>query len=399
MSKPSRVPPLVRSLGWVSFFTDVSAEMIYPLLPALLRSFGGTAFWLGAMEGIAEALSALVKWRIGPIVDRSPQKKPLIVSGYALATFARPLIAFAFAGWHVVLLRSLDRIGKGVRGVPRDALIAESVPREGLATAFAFHRMMDNAGSVFGPIVAFALLRALELPIRVVIALAVVPGLVSCAVLVFGVKEPKDAEANATAEAEANANANAEANANAPLPTPVVRYLLVLGLFTLGASADSFLLLRAVEIGMSEAWAPLMWLALSGAKAASNIPGGWLADRIGRKRTLVGAWLLYAVFYAAAPHVTTPLAFAVLVISYGAYYGLSEGSERALLAEQAPLSMRGRAFGAMHAVTGLAVLPANLLFGLLYTRHVALAFGVSAACAAAAALLLLVIVKEPTVAA
>src|SRR3954464_14301125 len=118
MSKPSRVPSLVRSLGWVSFFTDVSAEMIYPLLPALLRSFGGTAIWLGAMEGIAEALSALVKWRIGPVVDRSPQKKPLIVSGYALATFARPLIAFAFAGWHVVLLRSLDRIGKGVRGVP-----------------------------------------------------------------------------------------------------------------------------------------------------------------------------------------------------------------------------------------------------------------------------------------
>jgi len=394
MSKPSRVPPLVRSLGWVSFFTDVSAEMIYPLLPALLRSFGGTAIWLGAMEGIAEATSALVKWRIGPIVDRSPQKKPLILSGYALATFARPLIAFAFAGWHVVLLRSLDRIGKGVRGVPRDALIAESVPKEGLATAFAFHRMMDNAGSVLGPIVAFVLLRGLELPIRVVITLAVVPGLVSCAVLALRVKEPP-ANADANVEAYAKGKPNADADAKAPLPTPVVRYLLVLGLFTLGASADSFLLLRAVEIGMSEAWAPLMWLALSGAKAASNLPGGWVADRIGRKRTLVGAWLLYAVFYAAAPHVTTPLAFAALVISYGAYYGLSEGSERALLAEQAPPSMRGRAFGAMHAVTGLAVLPANLIFGVLYARHVALAFGVSAACAATAAVLLLFFVKEP----
>jgi MFS family permease len=174
----------------------------------------------------------------------------------------------------------------------------------------------------------------------------------------------------------------------------VHRYLLVLGLFTLGASADSFLLLRAVELGMSAAWAPLLWLALSGAKAASNMPGGWLADRIGRKRTLVGAWFFYAAFYAAAPHVTTPLAFAILVVAYGAYYGLAEGSERALLAEQAPASMRGRAFGAMHAVTGLAVLPANLLFGLLYARHVALAFGVSAACAAGAAVLLLVFVKE-----
>jgi MFS family permease len=145
---------------------------------------------------------------------------------------------------------------------------------------------------------------------------------------------------------------------------------------------------------MSAAWAPLLWLALSGAKAASNMPGGWIADRVGRKRTLVVAWVLYAAFYAAAPFVTTPLAFALLVIAYGGYYGLAEGSERALLAEQAPPSMRGRAFGAMHAVTGLAVLPANLLFGALYARHVALAFGVSAACAAGAALLLLVVVKE-----
>jgi MFS family permease len=391
MSKPSRVPPIVRSLGWVSFFTDVASEMIYPLLPALLLSFGGTAVWLGAMEGIAEGLSALVKWRIGPVVDRAGKKKPLILAGYALATLSRPLIAITTAGWHVMVLRSLDRMGKGVRGVPRDALLAESVEKESLATAFAFHRMMDNAGSVCGPIVAFALLRALELPIRVVIALAVVPGIVSCLVLVFGVKEPEGASASASARADARASAGA---GEERLPRAVHRYLLVLGLFTLGASADSFLLLRAVELGMSAAWAPLLWLALSGAKAASNMPGGWLADRIGRKRTLVGAWFFYAAFYAAAPHVTTPLAFALLVVAYGAYYGLAEGSERALLAEQAPASMRGRAFGAMHAVTGLAVLPANLLFGLLYARHVALAFGVSAACAAGAAVLLLVFVKE-----
>ncbi len=393
MSEPYRLPPIVRSLGWVSFFTDVASEMIYPLLPALLLSFGGTAIWLGAMEGIAEAVSALVKWRIGPLVDGSSKKKPLIFSGYALATFARPLVAVATAGWHVILLRSLDRIGKGVRAVPRDALLAESVPVESLATAFAFHRMMDNAGSVAGPIVAFTLLRALELPLRWVIALAVVPGIVACVVLVVGVKEEEGA-GTGTRTATRTATATATAAPAAPLPAVVRRYLLVLGLFTLGASADSFLLLRAVELGMSAAWAPLLWLALSGAKAASNMPGGWLADRVGRKRTLVVAWILYAAFYAAAPFVTTPLAFALLVIAYGAYYGLAEGSERALLAEQAPPSMRGRAFGAMHAVTGLAVLPANLVFGALYARHVALAFGVSAACAACAALLLLVVVKE-----
>ena len=393
MRTPYRVPPIVRSLGWVSFFTDIASEMIYPLLPALLLSFGGTAVWLGAMEGIAEAVSALVKWRIGPVVDRAGKKKPLIFGGYVLATFARPLVAVATAGWHVILLRSLDRIGKGIRGVPRDALLAESVPAESLATAFAFHRMMDNAGSVAGPIVAFTLLRALDWPLRWVIAFALVPGIVACVVLVVGVKEPR-AEASAHARAGADAGPGAGAAEHGRLPGAVRRYLLVLARFTLGASADSFLLLRAVELGMSAAWAPLLWLALSGAKAASNMPGGWLADRVGRKRTLVVAWFLYAAFYAAAPFVTTPLAFALLVVAYGGYYGLAEGSERALLAEQAPPSMRGRAFGAMHAVTGLAVLPANLLFGALYARHVALAFGVSAACAACAALLLLLVVKE-----
>lgn len=408
MESPSRVPPIVRRLGWVSLFTDVASDMVYPLLPALLRNFGAAPIWLGVMEGIAEAASAIVKWRIGPIVDRAPKKKPLILAGYALATFARPMIAFASMGLHVVVLRSLDRVGKGMRGVPRDTLIAESVPSSSYATAFAFHRMMDNAGSVVGPIVAFALLRALELPIRVVIMLAVLPGLVSCALVMFAIKEPEatsvepsDERRDAVTGTAAAAGAGAAAGADtlvraeaAALPRDVKTYLLVLGLFTLGASADSFLLLRAVELGMSEAWAPLLWLALGGAKAASNMPGGWLADRFGRKRTLVVAWLLYACFYAAAPHVTTPIAFALLVIAYGAYYGLAEGSERALLAEQAPASMRGRAFGAMHAVTGLAVLPANLLFGALYAKHVALAFGVSAACAAAAAVLLLVLVKE-----
>jgi MFS family permease len=394
MSTPSRVPSIVRRLGWVSLFTDVASDMVYPLLPALLRNFGAAAIWLGAMEGIAEAASAVVKWRIGPVVDRAPRKKPLILAGYALATFARPMIAFASMGVHVVVLRALDRIGKGVRGVPRDTLIAESVPKETLATAFAFHRMMDNAGSVLGPIVAFALLRTLELPIRVVIMLAVVPGLVSCALVIFAVKEPGDAESAGAADPPARALPARASEGPEPLPAGVKRYLAVLALFTLGASADSFLLLRAVEIGMSEAWAPLLWLALGGAKALSNLPGGWLADRFGRKRTLVFAWLLYACFYAAAPHVTTPLPFALIVIAYGAYYGLAEGSERALLAEQAPPSMRGRAFGAMHAVTGLAVLPANLLFGALYAKHVALAFGASAACAAGAAGLLLVLVKE-----
>jgi len=362
----------------VSFFTDAASEMIYPLLPALLKSFGAASVWLGAMEGIAEALSAVVKYRMGPITDRAPKKKPLVVAGYALATIVRPLMAFAWSGWHIVFLRSLDRIGKGVRGVPRDALIAEAVDKKDLATAYSFHRAMDNAGSVLGPIFAFALLRFAELPLRVVIMLAIVPGLVSLATLVFGVRDPeRPVEIEQPKPIEA-----------APLPPAVKQYLVVLAVFTLGSSADSFLLLRAVDLGMDEAWTPILWLALSASKALSNVPGGRHADRFGRTGTLSLAWILYAVFYALAAFAKSPLVFAAIVVAYGAYYGLAEGTEKAILAERTPAEVRGRAFAAMHALTGIAVLPANLLFGLLYRWDARVAFGTSAGFAAIAAVLL-----------
>lgn len=383
------VPPIVRRLGWVSFFTDAASEMIYPLLPALLRSFGAAPIWLGAMEGIAEAISAGVKWKMGTVTDRMPRKKPFILAGYALATFSRPLMSLATMGLHIVVLRTFDRFGKGIRGVPRDALVAASVPDEGLATAFAFHRAMDNAGSVLGPILAFALLRALELPIRTVIALAVLPGMVSLAVLLFGVEEP--------AVAPAPVPRAPEDRPSAPTLSPEVRrYLAVLAVFTLGASADSFLLLRAVDLGIDAAYVPLVWLLLSGVKAASNVPGGRLADRFGRKRTVAFGWAAYALVYGAVPFTSSVPVFVALVVAYGAYYGLTEGPERALLVSLAPKEGRGRALGGMHAVTGLAVLPANLVFGALYGWEPKLAFLVSAACAAMATVLLLLIVPTAT---
>lgn len=386
MSRP-RVPALVRRLGLVSFFTDAASEMVYPLLPALLRSFGTASIWLGAMEGIAEAVSAGVKWRMGALTDRVERKKPLVVAGYALATFSRPLISLASAGWHVVLLRALDRTGKGIRGVPRDALLAEAVDEKSYATAFAFHRAMDNAGSVLGPILAFVLLRVLALPVRSVIALALVPGLVSLGVLAFGVREPAaDPEPRRDEPPPADAPAR-EAAAGEALPRSLRRYLVVVAVFALGSSADSFLLLRASDLGVDEAWVPLLWLAFSAAKALSNIPGGRIADRYGRMPTLLFAWTLYAAFYIALGFVRTPLPFAGLVVAYGTYYGLSEGAERAVLAERAPKEVRGRAFAAMHALTGIAVLPANLIFGVLYRIDPTLAFTASGACGLAAALL------------
>ncbi len=379
--RPQGIPPLVQRLGAVSFFTDVASEMAYPLLPALLRSLGAGAGALGFMEGIAESVSALLKWWSGGVSDRARHRKPFVLFGYGVATFVRPLYAIVTSPIHVVLVRAADRMGKGVRAPARDALLAASVPKERLGVAFGFHQMMDNLGAVFGPLVAFTLARGFDVTPRRIFAATIVPGLISL-FLVATLREPPR-EDRVVPEAVAPREA-------APrLSTPVRRYLAVVALFTLGASADSFLLLRLGDLGLPAAWLPVAWLSLSASKAATNLPGGRLSDRMGRRGTQVAAWLVYAAVYALFPLTTSVALTWILFVAYGAYYGLAEGGEKAIVAELCQSSERGRAFGALHAVTGIAVLPANALFGALYTLHPAWAFGVSAACAASAALALL----------
>jgi MFS family permease len=249
--------------------------------------------------------------------------------------------------------------------------------------AFGFHRMMDNLGSVAGPLVAFTLARALHWPLRWIFAATIVPGLCSLA-LVAGVREPRREHIADTPLLAGSRSGS--------LSTPVRRYLAVVAIFTLGSSADSFLLLRMVDLGLSEVWLPLVWLSLSAAKAATNMPGGKLSDRVGRRRTLAAAWLVYAIAYAAFPLTqSVPLTWGLLVF-YGAYYGLAEGGEKALLSELAGPDEQGRAFGALHAVTGIFVLPANLLFGWLYSANARWAFGLSAACALVAVVTLALLV-------
>jgi MFS family permease len=368
-----RLPAVVRGLGWVSFFTDAASEMIYPMLPSFLRSLGAGAASLGLMEGIAESVSAFVKWRTGVASDRGA-KKPFVLAGYSLATFSRPLLSLVGSPAMVVVIRTMDRFGKGIRSAPRDAMLSLSVRPENRAAAFGFHRMMDNAGAVVGPILAFSLARFAGLDLRSIFALSIVPGLFALATLLFFVREPPE-----------DVPAKKQETPAAPLPASARRYLAVVALFSLGASADSFLMLRLADLGLSPAYLPIAWLTLNGAKALTNMPGGRLADRWGHRRTLVVAWVLYAVAYGALPLTHSIVTTWLLIIGYGVYYGLSEGGEKALLAELVPSASRGRAYGVMHAVTGAAVLPANALFGLLYAREPAWAFGASAMCAALAA--------------
>ena len=378
----------VRSLGLVSLLTDASSEMIYPLLPAFLTGplRAGPAF-LGVVEGLAEAVAAFVKIASGRLSDRLKRRKPLVVAGYSLSSVVRPTVALASAPVHVLAIRVLDRVGKGVRGAPRDALVAEIVPRSDRGRAFGFQRAMDHAGAFVGPLLATAVLLVAPGNLRLVFGLAAIPAVLAVAILVLGVREEPRA---------APPLAHVPVAACVPLEPGLVRYLVVVAVFTLGNSSDAFLLLRAQDVGVALAFVPALWSLHHLVKAGASTWGGALSDRIGRRRTILFGWGVYALAYAGFAVAASALAVTALFVFYGLFHALTEGAERALVADLAGEAVRGRAFGLFHAVTGAALLPASLLTGLLWQRFgAATALGAGAVLAGVAALGLLALVPEP----
>jgi MFS family permease len=380
----------VLALSLVSLLTDASSEIIYPLLPLFLSTvLGASAAAVGLVEGAAETTAALLKLASGWWSDRMPRRKPLVVAGYALAAVARPLIALATTTSQVLAVRVTDRVGKGIRTAPRDALIADSVPAGIRGRAFGFHRAADHAGAVLGPLLAFWMLSGLGLPLREVLLWAALPGALAVVALVLLVRETPRAVSATTSRG------TAAPDLRAPLPAGFRRYLLVLLLFTLGNSTDAFLLLRASQLGVAAPLIPLLWAALHVVKAASSAPGGALSDRVGRKPLIVAGWLLYAMVYVMFARATETWHAWALFLVYGVYFGLTEGVEKALVADLVPPARRGAAFGWYNLAIGLGALPASLLFGLLWDRHGApVAFGVGAALAVAAACGLMAVVPS-----
>jgi MFS family permease len=372
----------------VSLLTDASSEMIYPLLPAFLTGTlrAGPAF-LGVVEGLAETVAAVLKIVSGRVSDRLPRRKPLVVAGYSLSSLVRPLVALATLPGHVLAVRVLDRVGKGVRSAPRDALLAEVVSPGERGRAFGFQRAMDHAGAMVGPLLASAALLVTS-DLRVVFALAAIPAALAVATLVRGVREdPRPVGPRAVASPGASGS---------PLEPALVRYLGVLAVFTLGNSSDAFLLLRAQEAGVALAALPALWALHHLVKAGASTWGGALSDRVGRRRVILLGWGVYAIAYAGFAVAGSSLQIAGLFAFYGLFHALTEGAERALVADLAGEAARGRAFGLFHAVTGATLLPASLLTGVLWQRLGApVALGAGAGLAALAALGLLVLVPEP----
>jgi MFS family permease len=383
-----RLHRTVRSLGLVSLLTDASSEMIYPLLPAFLTgALRASPAFLGVVEGLAEAVAAVLKVVSGRMSDRLARRKPIVVAGYALSSLARPLVALATAPVHVLAVRVTDRIGKGVRSAPRDALVALVTAPEDRGRAFGFQRAMDHAGAMIGPLLASAVLFFRPGDLRLVFALAAVPAVLAVLTLVLAVRDEPGAPA-------------APSSAVAPAPAGrldpgLVRYLVVLAVFTLGNSSDAFLLLRAQEAGVALAALPLVWTLHHLVKSAASTWGGGLSDRIGRRRAIAIGWSVYALAYAGFAVVASPLGVVLLFAFYGLFHAFSEGAERALVADLAGGPVRGRAFGLFYAVTGAALLPASLLTGVLWQRlGPAVALGTGAALAAFAALGLFLLVPE-----
>ena len=388
------LPRNVVAIGLVSLLNDASSEIIYPLLPVFLTAgLGASAKAIGIIEGLAESISSLLKLFAGYLSDRLGKRKWLVVGGYALASLARPFLGFANNWQQVLGIRLADRVGKGVRTSPRDAMIADTVAVEQRGLAFGFHRAMDHAGAVIGPLIGYLLVVLFVVnssapttrEFTKIFLLASVPAFLAVLVAIFFMREspvpaPSDAKMPKLSLRGFDSNFK--------------RFLVILALFTLSNSSDSFLILRARESGVSIALIPLLWAAHHGTKVLSSLFGGDLSDRLGRKRLIVSGWVLYAAVYAGFAFVASEVSVWVLFLIYGIYFGLAEGAEKALVADLVLPEQRGTAYGLYNLAFGITVFPASLLMGMIWDwRGPKAAFLISAVMGATAAALLLLFVR------
>jgi MFS family permease len=409
-----RLPRNVVWIGLVSLLNDASSEIIYPMLPAFLAlALGASPKAIGVVEGVAESVSSLLKFFSGYFSDRTGRRKGLVVVGYGLASVIRPLLALTTTWYQVLAVRFTDRVGKGMRSSPRDAMIADAATPSERGLAFGFHRAMDHGGAVLGPLIGLALLWYVAadprtpsaLDYKTIFLFASVPALLAMLVLIFGVRETHNG-AKAVGEKKAEGGESATVT---PVPAGRGRiritlrgfdanfkwFLVLVALFTLSNSTDAFLIRRAQMAGVSTGQGTLLlWSALHLSKVVSSVVGGDLSDRLGRKTLIVAGWLLYAAVYLGFAYVSTTAGAWSLFLVYGVYFGLAEGAEKALVADLVRPEQRGTAYGLYNLAFGITVLPASLLMGALWDAwNPETAFVVSAAIGTTAALLLALFVR------
>jgi MFS family permease len=354
-----QMPRNVWVLGFVSLLTDVSSEMIHGVLPMfLVSSLGASALTVGAIEGIAEATASVVKVFSGSLSDRLGRRKELAILGYGFSTLVKPLFALASSPALVLLARFGDRVGKGIRGAPRDALVADSTDASNRGAAYGLRQSLDTVGAFLGPILATVLMMGSGQNFRWVFWLAVIPAVMAVGLLWVGVREPRRSQPKAVSPLRW-----------ATLRTLGRNYWILVAValvFNLGNSSEAFLLLRAQEVGVSPALVPLALVVMNGTYALSAYPLGLLSDRIGRYGLLTGGFALYALVYLGLAYVQNAWQMGILLGLYGVHLGMTQGSLLALVADSVPAGLRGTAFGFVNLAVGVAVLPASLVAGVLW---------------------------------
>jgi len=362
VSDRQALPRQVKLFGAVSLLNDFASEMVYPLLPAFVTGvLGGGAVALGALDGAADAAAALVKLVAGRLADRPSRRGPLIVIGYFVAAAVRPIIAATAAAWQVVGLRVVDRLGKGLRTPPRDALIADVTPEPIRGRAFGLQRGLDHVGAVIGPLVAWWMLTR-HADVRTVILASFVPGVIVVLLAIWTVRDGKGRYGTV------RVNTPSE-----PLPSltvpyrPLPSYVIAIGVFYLIRMPETLMILRAQQLGIAVALVPLLWAALHVVRSSTSFVGGALSDRIGPSRTMWIGWLTYMSLAAGMAFATSRVAAWLLFLALGVVAGLTESPERSLVSA-ATGGHRGTAFGTYHALTGVAALAGGLLLGVIFQR-------------------------------
>jgi MFS family permease len=359
--RPTGVPPTVKGLSLVSLFNDFASEMVYPLLPAFVtRTLGGGALLLGLLDGASELTSSLIKWASGRLADRSGWRRPLILGGYAVAVLVRPLIAVASSAWQVIGFRVIDRVGKGLRTPPRDALISEVTPPEQRGRAYGFHRGADHFGAVLGSLAAWWLLER-GADVRSVIGWSALPGVVAVVVLAVVLRGVTGHESRVTGREPTSTRDSRLATLD-PSFWPSVIALTAITFFRL---PETLLILRLQDRGVKVAAVPLVWAGLHVVRSASSYPGGRLSDRLGPRLMVAAGGLLFALVAFVLGMSLSPAAAIAMFLAFGLVAGLTESGERTVVARLAPVRT-GRGFGIYHALTGGVALPAGLIFGALY---------------------------------
>jgi MFS family permease len=357
------LPPAVVAAGWVSLLTDVATEMVYPLLPAFIETtLGGGKAALGLIEGVAETTAAVVRLPAGWLSDRFRRRKPLMLVGYGLAGLVRPLLAIVTVPWQALVVRFADRVGKGLRGAPRDALIADVTSAHERGRAFGFHRAMDHAGAAIGPLIAFAFLWLWPGEYRWLFGATLIPGLIVIAVLYFGVREP---ERNTQSEAASGASHGLATQA---LRGPFVWLLAAILLFTLGRATELLVLSRVTDLGFPVLYVPLLWCVYNLAKSRLSLWGGRLGDRYDPRWPLLAGWATHVVVYVGFSFAVDQWQALTLFMVYALHWGLSEPAEKILVARWSGSDKRGTTFGWYHLAVGAAALPASAVFGWLWTE-------------------------------